>query len=248
MKAFLKLMVFDLRLYLRDWLTLFWVLIYPLLMLLIFGSMFGNQPGVIEGTRYIESYVPALCVLNVISVSVFTLNINMLTLRENGILRRFRVTPLRASAVLASHSVQGVVLVLLGALKIIVLAKIVWDIPISAISLLTLLGCILFGCLVFFGLGFALSGLTKTAGAASGLAMVVFFPTIFLSGIAMPLEIMPRFMQVISDWLPMTHFVHIAQSVWQGVPLSELGFEFAILAGCAVIFNILAIRFFRWEH
>ncbi|WP_251529908.1 ABC transporter permease [Metabacillus litoralis] len=86
MNAYLKLIVFDFRLYLRDWLTIFWVLIYPILMLLIFGSMFGNEAGKLAGTRYIDFYVPALCVLNVIFVSVFTLNINMITQRENGIL------------------------------------------------------------------------------------------------------------------------------------------------------------------
>src|SRR5690554_1915397 len=99
-------MMFDFRLYFRDMLTIFWLLIYPVLMLLVFGSMFGEQPGPIEGTRYIDIYVPALCVLNVITVSVFTLNINMVTLRESGVLRRFKVTPVRASAVLLSHAMQ----------------------------------------------------------------------------------------------------------------------------------------------
>lgn len=248
MNAYLKLIAFDFKLYLRDWLTIFWVLVYPILMLLIFGSMFGDQPGTKPGSSYLDSYVPALCVLNVVSVSVFTLNINMITQRENGILRRFRVSPIRPSMVLASHSIQGIFLVLVGAIEIIVIAKLVWDIQISLSSLLILFACLLYGCLCFFGLGFAMSGLAKTAGAASGLAMVIFFPMLFLSGIAMPVELLPQFLQDVSTWLPMTHFVELAQGVWQGDSVTLFGLEFAVLTGFAVVCIGLAYWLFRWEN
>lgn len=247
MNAYVRLIAFDFRLYLRDWLTIFWMLIYPILMLVIFGSMFGSQPGDLPGTRYIDVYVPALCAMNVISVSVFTLNINMLTQRENGILRRYRVSPIRASAVLASHSMQGLFLILAGAVEIIVVAKLVWDINITFTALLTLFGCLVFGCISFFSLGFAMSGLTRSAGAASGLAMVVFFPMIFLSGISMPVEVLPAFMQKISSWLPMTHFVKLAQGVWQGQALSGFGVELVAMGGFAVVSWVLAFLLFRWE-
>lgn len=247
MNAYIRLIAFDFRLYVRDWLTIFWMLIYPILMLLIFGSMFGSEVDAVTGARYIDSYVPALCVMNVISVSVFTLNINMITQRENGILRRFRVSPIRKSAVLASHAVQGVFLILAGAIEIVVVSKIVWDIHISAAALLTLFACLLFGCLSFFCLGFAMSGLAKTAGAASGLAMIVFFPMLFLSGVAMPIEVLPSFMQTASKWLPMTYFVELAQGVWQGNSITEYGMEIAVLAGFAIVCGVLASLLFRWE-
>jgi ABC-2 type transport system permease protein len=248
MNAVLRLISFDFRLYLRDWLTIFWVLVYPVLMLVIFGSMFGNQPGLTEGSRYIDFYVPALCAMNVLSVSVFTLNINILMQREKGILRRYRVSPIAAPAVLASHAVQGVFLIVAGALEIIIIAKLIWGIAVLWPALLLLLVCLLFGCIGFFSLGFALSGLTNTPGAASGIAMVFFFPMLFLSGIAMPLDIFPAFMQRISDWIPMTYFVQLVQGVWHGQGLSAFGMEFAVMGGFAVVMVILAFLLFRWEN
>jgi ABC-2 type transport system permease protein len=247
MNALIRLIAFDFRLYLRDWLTIFWMLIYPILMLLIFGSIFGNQPGTLEGTRFIDTYIPALCAMNVITVSVFTLNINMVTQRESGVLRRYRVSPIRAVAVLLSHSMQGIFLVLAGAIEVIVVASFVWDISFSVTSMLMLFGCLLFGCLGFFSLGFALSGLASSAGAASGLAMVVFFPSLFLSGIAMPVSVMPTIMQRVSEWLPMTHFVNTVQGVWLGNSITSYGFELAIMLGFAIVCWVLAFFFFRWE-
>ncbi|MGO4372183.1 ABC transporter permease [Paenibacillus sp. MCAF20] len=248
MIAFAKLVKFDMKLYLRDWLTVFWVLVYPILMLAIFGSIFGNTTSEPGGMRYIESYVPALCVLNVISVSVFTLNINIITLREAGILRRFRVSPVRKSSVLASHAVQGLLLVLAGALEIIVVAKLFWNINITVSGLFLLLACLLFGCLCFFGLGFAMSGLAKTPGAASGFAMVIFFPMLFLSGVGMPVEALPEFMQAASGWLPMTHFVELAQGVWQGGTLAGYGTDLLIMGGFGMVVIVLALMLFKWEH
>ncbi|UVI30776.1 ABC transporter permease [Paenibacillus spongiae] len=248
MNAYLKLISFDLRMYLRDWITIFWVLIYPVLMLLIFGSMYGDQPGSAPGSRYIDYYVPALCVMNVMSVSVFTLNINMITLRESGTLRRFRVTPIRKSAVLTSHAVQGLLLVLAGAAEVIIVGKLVWDIQITVQGLLLLICSILIGCIGFFSLGFALSGLTSTPGAASGLAMAIFFPMLFLSGISMPLEYLPKVMQALSDWIPMTYYVEMAQGVWQGHSLLNYGQGLVVLAIFAAVCIALALRLFRWEN
>lgn len=248
MSTYFRLITFDMKLYLRDFLTLFWVLVYPVLMLVIFGSMFGDKEGLLPGTRYIDAYVAALCAMNVVSVSVFTLNINMITQRESGVLRRFRVSPVPKAAVLASHAAQGVFLVLAGALEIIVVAKLMWNIQLSFASLATMLACMLFGCIGFFSLGFAMSGLTKTPGAASGLAMAVFFPMLFLSGVAMPLNILPRFMQTISQWLPMTYFVELVQGVWLGQSLSSYGLELAVLGGFAILCAVLAFLLFRWEN
>ncbi|GGD66170.1 ABC transporter permease [Paenibacillus nasutitermitis] len=248
MSAVFRLIAFDFRLYLRDWLTIFWILIYPVLMLVIFGSMFGNQPGLTEGSRYIDFYVPALCAMNVLSISVFTLNINIITQREKGILRRYRVSPIPVSAVLASHAVQGIVLVAAGAVEIIVIAKLIWGISFTLSTFLTLLGCLLFGCIGFFSLGFALSGLANTAGAASGIAMVFFFPMLFLSGIAMPLNIFPQFMQTISGWIPMTYFVELVQGVWDNQELASFGTELAVMGGFAVLMVLLAFILFRWEN
>lgn len=247
MKAYIRLMAFDFKLYFRDWLTIFWMLIYPVLMLFIFGSMYGDSPGLIEGTRYIDFFVPALCVLNVITVSVFTLNINMVTLRESGALRRFRVTPIRPSAVLLSHAAQGIVLVICGAIEIIVIAMLRWNIDISIYSISAILLTMLVGGIGFFNLGFAMSSLSRTAGAASGFAMIVFFPALFLSGIAMPLEMMPQLMQSLSKLLPTTYLVELAQGVWNGESIRAFGMEWAVLGGFAIVCCILALRFFRWE-
>ncbi|NIK76731.1 ABC-2 type transport system permease protein [Paenibacillus castaneae] len=248
MNAYLKLAAFDSRLYFRDFLTIFWVLVYPVIMLLLFGFIFGDTTTTEVGPRYIESYVPALCAMNVMSVAVFTLNINMVTARENGILRRFRVTPVRKSTVLASQATQGLFLVLAGAVEIIVIAKLVWDIPMSFMGIVSLFVCLLIGAVGFFSLGLALSGLAKTPGAASGFAMIIFFPSLFLSGISMPVEMFPSFIQNISAWIPMTHFVTMVQGVWQGHAITTYGFELAVMAGFAVIGVVLALLLFRWEN
>ncbi|QAY65974.1 ABC transporter permease [Paenibacillus protaetiae] len=248
MNAYLRLIAFDLRLYFRDWMTIFWILVYPVLMLILFGSLFGSQEGLQEGKRYIDDYVPALCVMNVMSVSVFTLNINMIQYRESGILRRFRVTPVKRMAVLLSHAVQGLLFAVTGGIEVVIIAKLMWNIDVTASGVWQLLLAIVFGSIGFFSLGFALSGLTRTPGAASGLAMAIFFPMLFLSGISYPIDYMPSVLKAISDFIPMTYYVELAQGVWTGSSMFDYGLNWGVLAGMAAAFGALAVLLFKWEN
>ncbi|MBZ5753849.1 ABC transporter permease [Metabacillus sp. DBTR6] len=104
------------------------------------------------------------------------------------------------------------------------------------------------GVFAFLASAFRWSGLTKSAGAASGFAMVIFFPMLFLSGIAMPVEILPQFLQDASKWLPMTHFVELAQGVWNGDALTVFGLELLILTVFGLVCVVLAFLLFRWEN
>ncbi|WP_274362949.1 ABC transporter permease [Paenibacillus thermotolerans] len=246
--AFAQLAVFDLKQYSRNMMSLFWVLAYPLLMLFLFGTMYGNEPTPLFGGHgFIDTYIPALCSLNVLSVAVFTLNIQMASYRENGVLRRFKAAPVRPWMVLGSNAVQGVVLVILGSLEIVAAGMLVYDVEAGAKEIVLLLAFLLLGCLCFFSLGFALSGLGSGVKTSNGIAMGVFFPMMFLSGVAFPIEVMPDILQAISKFLPMTYMVDLLQSVWYGEEVSQSLGDIAVIAGFGIVCAGLAVRLFRWE-
>lgn len=245
MNAMLRLAAFDIRIYIRNFASVFWVLVYPVLLLLLFGSMYGNET--LNGKGFLDSYIPALCAMNVLSVAVFTLNIQMATYRENGILRRFRAAPAPPWVVLASNGLQGVLFVLVAALEVVLVGSLRWKLTLDPMHLLLMTAALLFGCLSFFSLGFALSGLASTVKASSGLAMAVFFPMMFLSGIAMPISLMPASLQAVSKALPLTYLVDLLQGLWYGGPIPNLGLDLLVLGGFCLVSLFLAVRFFRWE-
>ena len=76
----------------------------------------------------------------------------------------------------------------------------------------------------------------------------VFFllPSILLSGFAFPFAGMPRWAQVIGEWLPLTHFIRIARSIMlKGSTLGQLQYDTLALAGLMAVAMTIAVTRFR---
>jgi len=101
--------------------------------------------------------------------------------------------------------------------------------------------------LSFFAIGFVLASLARTSRTAQILAMVLYFPNIFLSGATIPKEIFPPAMRAVSQAFPMTHVVSLLQGLWIGEPWSKHLVEVAVLAGLLVVGGFISARAFRWE-
>lgn len=68
-----------------------------------------------------------------------------------------------------------------------------------------------------------------------------------VTGASIPLEIMPKLMQDIANFLPVTHVVKAMKAVWLGEALSTVSTSFLVLAGVMVICFSLSLKLFRWE-
>jgi len=77
--------------------------------------------------------------------------------------------------------------------------------------------------------------------------MAFFFPMMFLSGAAMPRQIMPENIIAISDLLPLTHVVTFLQKVWIGGHLFNQPVQLLWLAAMLVLGTAASVRWFRWE-
>ena len=74
-----------------------------------------------------------------------------------------------------------------------------------------------------------------------------FFPMLFLTGASIPLEIMPKLMQDIASFLPVTHVVKAMKAVWLGETISSVSTSLLVLAGVMVVCFFLSYKLFRWE-
>ena len=97
MKSLLKLTFIDLKLYLRNYIASFFTLVFPLLMLVLFGSIYGNQPlPMFGGHGTVDITVPGYIATLVIGTTAFlSLPVDLALQRQLGVLRRMRATPLR---------------------------------------------------------------------------------------------------------------------------------------------------------
>jgi ABC-2 type transport system permease protein len=247
MNALLKLIWVEFKLYMRQPQAAFFALIFPLLLLVMFGSIYGNKPTPFFGGHgMVDVSTPAYIAIIMGSTGFMSMSIVVSTYRERGVLRRFRASPLRPTAIIGAQVTVNYVVTLAGALILVAGALLIYHMKFSGSVWAVFLGFTL-STLSFFAIGFVVASVSRTSRVAQILAMVLYFPNIFLSGATVPKEIFPAAMKSISKALPMTHVVNLLQGLWFGNPWSKHVTEVIVLAGLLVVGAVISAKAFRWE-
>ena len=159
MRSLWKMTVTEMKLYLREPIAAFFTLVFPLMLLLIFGSIYGNEPQELFGGRgTVDMSVPAYMAMIIGTVGMLSTSITVATSRELGVLRRYRATPLRPWVILVATVVVNFVMTLLGTVLLIAVARPFYGLRFEGDALGVLAGFVL-SALSFFSLGFVIAGL-----------------------------------------------------------------------------------------
>jgi ABC-2 type transport system permease protein len=247
MRALGKLIFVQIKLYLREPIALFFTLAYAPMMLVLFGSIYGNKPSPLFGGRgTVDVSVPAYIGLIIISVGLMSIPIAVSSSREAGVLRRFRVTPLSPALYLISDVAMYFLMTLIGVILLALVGKFGYGMRFDGNWISVLAGFSL-SALAMFTCGYLIAGLAPTARIAQTVGMVIAFPMMFLSGATLPIEIMPEGVRTVSKFLPVTYVVTLMQGLWKGDAWTSHGTEVIVLVGVLVVGLVLAAKTFRWE-
>ena len=245
MNATLKMTWTEFKLLLRNPVAVGFTIPFPVMLILIYGLIWGNTPNPLYGGYgMIDVLVPAYLALIIVTAGLMNLPIALASRREQGILRRFRATPLHPSVVLGSQISVNLFLAAIGAILTIAVGKLLFNLkmPVEPVGVaLAFALC----SLSFFALSFLIAGLARTADAARSIGMALFFPMMMLSGAALPRALMPATVQRISEFLPMTQVVILIQSLWWGG--GWIAVSVVMLISLMIFGAIISMRTFRWE-
>ncbi|MFF9176537.1 ABC transporter permease [Streptomyces sp. NPDC014793] len=234
------------RLFRREPGAVFWILLFPTLLLVILGSIpsFRQPQDSLGGLRTIDAYVPVAVLLGLIVGGLQSMPQSLTGYRERGILRRMRTTPVRPGSVLAAHMVVFGVASLASALLVLVVGRLAFGVHLPK-QLAGYALALLPAVLVSLALGSVVSALSRTTKMAGAVGSAVFFPAMFCAGVWLPVQAMPRLLARIVGYSP---FGAAAQALnraaaghWPG--WSHLG----VLAVWILLLTGAAGRWFRWE-
>lgn len=248
MRGLSKLILVQFKLFLREPAAFFFSLIFPSALLLLFGAIFGNTPDpqFNPDYGYIDTEVPALTGIIIATVGLMSIPIATATSREFGVLRRYRATPMSPATYFVADVVVNLGVSVIGMILLIVLAKVVYGLRFGGDWLSVTAGFLL-SALAFIAVGYVIAGLAPTGRVALVIGQLTFFPMMFLSGAAMPREIMPEAVRRVGDFLPLTYVVSLLQGLWFGETWGEHLTAVAILGSMLVVGAIVSSRVFRWE-
>jgi ABC-2 type transport system permease protein len=248
MKGYRALAATLLRSLLREPVGLFFAVIFAPALVLILGLIFDNGPDPTFGGRsFIEATLPAFPSLVLAITGVLLVPVSHLTLRESGVLRRLRLTPLRPVTFIAADLTVNFLVGMTGMIAALAVGWLAFGVAPSDNFAAVLLAAAL-GLVAFLALGYTLAGIYPSSGAATGIGNTLMLLLMISSGAFIPLETMPDGVQRVMNFSPVRHFADLMQGLWEGDGWSTLLLPIGVLSAMIVVFGVLATALFRWER
>jgi ABC-2 type transport system permease protein len=240
---------YDQKVFWRNPAAVFFTVAFPVVLLLIFATVFGDQEidvaGGIEITTY---YVPAIITLATVSATMQTLAMSLVIAREDGRLKRGRGTPMPSWVFIAGRVGNSVVVAVLMLVLVAALGRLFYGVPIPWERAPELLLVLAVGAASFCCLGIALTAAIPSQDAAAPIVNVILLPLYFLSGVFIPESEIPDGVLTFAGLFPIRHFFEAFLAGYDPTT-SGAGFEWgdlAVIAAWGLAGALIAARTFRW--
>jgi ABC-2 type transport system permease protein len=232
---------FERRMFWRNPSAAFFNFMLPLIFLFLIASVFGHD------TKDLNTLVPGIAGMAVMTTTFTALAFNITFLREQGILKRIRGTPMPPLAYFGGLLANAVTNAVVQVGLVIAVGHLIYGLgwPRDWVELVafTLVGVTAFG-----SLGIAMSHAIPNFDAAPAYVNAVFLPLIFISGTFYSTSSLPGVLDALARALPLKHVIDgMRAAIVSGSGLAHHLGALAVLAGWSVAGSVLAVRFFRWE-
>jgi hypothetical protein len=228
------------RLAMRNRAFFFFSLFMPLIFL--FGAVIF-----IGSRRQWVGFVLGDMLTTTVMGSFWGLSVQLVTFREQGILRRFRLAPVGAGPMLASSILSNYFMALPVVAFEILVCRVFLHMQ-SWGNLWAIFVLITIGSATFSSLGLIVASVTNTMQETQMINNLIWMGLIFLGGATIPITVFPGWLQRVSLFIPAQYLATGLQSAaTKMATYREVGEDMAALAiGLFVAFEV-SRRLFRWE-
>jgi ABC-2 type transport system permease protein len=233
---------FERHLFWRNPSAAFFNFLLPLIFLALFGA-------IVSGNRHeLQIIVPGIAGMSVMSTTFTALAYNLTFLREQGVLKRMRGTPLPSGVFLGGLALNAVTNAAIQIGIVVVAGRVFFKLgwPPDGLELVVFVAL---GVVCFAALGVALSHAIPNFESAPAVVNAVFVPVILISGVFFDVKHVPSFLRDIAQALPLDHLIEGLSGglVAHHGSISSHGTALLVIAIWALVGTVLAVRGFSWE-
>ena len=229
---------FERKLFWRNPSAAFFNFLLPLLLLVLVATAFAGDED------ELEVLIPGVAGMGVLATTFTGIAFNLTMLRDEGVLKRVRGTPMPPGAYLAGFIGSAALNAFVQVALVVAIGNLIYGVAWPTEPLLLVLFTAL-GVVCFAALGVAFSHAIPSQDAAPAYINAVFLPVIFISGVFYSAESLPRALEVVAEALPLKHLIDgLSEAIVGG---GGAGAAAAVVGAWALAGVVLAVRFFRWE-
>lgn len=238
----------DLRVFLRDPSARVFTLVMPVLLLVLYCTIFtGKLGGGSEAISGREYFVPRIIAQGITGAALTNLVYTVVTKRENGALKRRRATPVRAWMLITSEAATSMLTAVAISVTLALIAWLGYGVPLTAPHAAVVVGAALLGTAAMCALGFAVTTFIPSAESAGPGVTLVTFLLYAVSGVYFPETLMPGWVRDIAQVFPVRPLALAIQGAYD--PASHAGLlalQLLELAAWGVGGILIAARRFSW--
>ncbi|QJD94947.1 ABC transporter permease [Mucilaginibacter robiniae] len=200
--------------------------------------------------KYIDFILPGQLGFSLLNIGVFGTAFVFLSLRQTLVIKRFFATPVRKYSIVLGEMLARVAFALLGAIIIIMIGHLAFGFTLvhGAVTVLNMLLLAFIGLIIFMGFGFIISGLAKNETSVPPLSNIITLPQFLLSGTFFSTAAFPKWLQPISNVLPLTHLNNAMRKVaFEGAAITDVTHQLFVLLLWGIGIYIIAVKTFKWE-
>jgi ABC-2 type transport system permease protein len=243
-----KLTWLEIKIFLREPMGAIGMIVVPVLVFLVLGRIAGPKLASASpaGGSFTRVGIPVLASVLIAISSVLSLVTIISIYREGGILKRLRATPLRPQTILTAHVIVKLLLTAATLLLMVLAGKRYYPVGVHA-PLFSFTIALLISTWSILSIGFVIASIVPTARFAQPIGAIILYPMLALSGLFVPLELLPPALHAIAKVLPLTYAVSLLQGIWSGDAWSAHLGDIAALIVIFAVSTALSAKVFRWE-
>lgn len=229
--------------------AVFFTFAFPLMFLIIF-NLFGSEGrptrGDVSGSTF---YVPAIAAFSLITACYTNIAITVCFLRDEGVLKRMRGTPLPGWVYMAGRILHAVAVGLLLVAITVVVGALFYDVKVPTTTMPAFITTVIVGSGAFSALGLAITPVVPNAEASPAVVNGIILPLLFVSDVFIPLNDPPTWLDAVTRVFPVRHLSDAMQVAFNPFTAGA-GFswgDLAVVALWGVAGAAIAARFFTWE-
>ncbi|MBV1884899.1 MAG: ABC transporter permease [Gammaproteobacteria bacterium] len=200
-----------------------------------------------RAVRYLDWVIPGILAMNMMFGCLFGVGYVIVNYRQNGVLKRLKATPLNAFEFLTAQIFSRLIISLTTTSAIFIGANYFFD-TLMLGSYFHLLIVAALGAISLISIGLISACRTSSTELSNGILNIISLPMMFLSGVWFSLEGAHPHLQLLAQWLPLTHVVEAARAIMlDGASLRDIAPHLWALLGISAASLTLTPWIFRWD-
>jgi len=229
----------------------FFTIVFPVMFLVIFGFVFGNEDFTPDGNtvKVATFIVPGILALSIVSATFVNLAMTQVFRREFGQLKRLRGTPLSPFAYIVGQILAALVIVIFMTVLVTVIGRLFFGVEFNLSSIGIFALSVLIGTVAFSALGLAITAVISNQDSAPAVTNAAVFPLYFVSDVFFfSDEESTGFFSRIGDFFPIKPLNEALRDSYNpfiesvAIPWAKWG----VVAAWGAVGVLAAVKFFKW--